>query len=84
MAVKNLVPTGIQSPDRPARSKSLYRLRYPGPVKCPVYSLMRINITGQFDDVSTSFVIELVNTFDRNFVQNTLPFNNPQFRFSLI
>jgi hypothetical protein len=24
-------PTGIRSPDRPARSESLYRLRYPGP-----------------------------------------------------
>ena len=24
-------PTGIRSPDRPARSKSVYRLRYPGP-----------------------------------------------------
>ena len=27
---ENLAPTGIQSPDRPARSQSLYRLRYPG------------------------------------------------------
>jgi hypothetical protein len=26
----NLAPTGIQSPDRPARSQSLYRLNYPG------------------------------------------------------
>jgi hypothetical protein len=25
-------PTGIRSPDRPARSESLYRLRYPGPL----------------------------------------------------
>ena len=24
-------PTGIRSPDRPARSQSLYPLRYPGP-----------------------------------------------------
>jgi hypothetical protein len=28
---KNLAHTGIQSPDRPARGKSLYRLSYPGP-----------------------------------------------------
>ena len=28
---KNLGPTGIRSPDRPARSKSLYRLSYRGP-----------------------------------------------------
>jgi hypothetical protein len=28
---ENLVPTGIRFPDRPARSESLYLLRYPGP-----------------------------------------------------
>ena len=28
---ENLTPTGIRSPDRPARSESLQRLRYPGP-----------------------------------------------------
>ena len=28
---ENLAPTGIRSPDRPARSQTLYRLRYPGP-----------------------------------------------------
>ena len=26
---ENLAPTGIRSPDRPARSQSLYRLPYP-------------------------------------------------------
>jgi len=29
--VENLAPTGIRSPDPPARSESLYRLSYPGP-----------------------------------------------------
>jgi hypothetical protein len=28
---ENLTPAEIRSPDRPARSESLYRLRYPGP-----------------------------------------------------
>jgi len=28
-SVENLAPTGIRSPDRPTRSQSLYRLRYP-------------------------------------------------------
>jgi len=28
---KSRPPTGIRSPDRPARSESLYTLRYPGP-----------------------------------------------------
>jgi hypothetical protein len=27
---ENLAPTGIRSPNRPGRSESLYRLRYPG------------------------------------------------------
>ena len=27
---ENLAPIGIRSPDRPARSESLYRLSYPG------------------------------------------------------
>jgi hypothetical protein len=30
-AAENLTPTRIRSPDRPARSESLYRLSYPGP-----------------------------------------------------
>ena len=29
---ENLAPTGIRYPDRPARSESLYRLRYRGPL----------------------------------------------------
>jgi hypothetical protein len=33
----NLAPTGIRSPDRPARSESLYRLSYPGPRKVTVH-----------------------------------------------
>ena len=28
---ENVAPTGIRSPDFPARSESLYRLSYPGP-----------------------------------------------------
>jgi hypothetical protein len=31
-AAENLTPTGIRSPDRPARSESLYRLSYRGPL----------------------------------------------------
>jgi hypothetical protein len=36
MGAKNLASTEIRSPDRPARSGSLYRLSYPGPPK-PMY-----------------------------------------------
>jgi hypothetical protein len=31
IGAENLAPTGIRSPDLPARSESLYRIRYPGP-----------------------------------------------------
>jgi len=31
---ENLASTGIQPPDRPASSESLYRLSYPGPLFC--------------------------------------------------
>jgi len=33
---ENLAPTGIPSPDRPARSDSLYQLSYPGPLETEV------------------------------------------------
>jgi hypothetical protein len=31
MGAENLAPTGIRSPELPARRESLYRLSYPGP-----------------------------------------------------
>ena len=36
-------PTGIRSPDRPARSQSLYRLSYPAHSQCMYTSLIRTN-----------------------------------------
>ena len=39
---ENLAPTGIRSLDRPARSESLYRLSYPGPLFF-VYSIQEIS-----------------------------------------
>jgi hypothetical protein len=39
MGAENLAPTGIRSPDRPASSESLYRLRYPNP---PILNCMYI------------------------------------------
>ena len=34
IGAEDLAPTGIRSPDIPARSGSLYRLRYPGLLEC--------------------------------------------------
>jgi hypothetical protein len=46
IGVENLAPTGIRSPDLPARSESLYRLRYPGPFYCSgqgeIYFVLRV------------------------------------------
>jgi len=42
---ENLAPTGIRSPDRPARSQSLYRLRYPATnIKIYLTNICRENI----------------------------------------
>ena len=37
---ENLAPTGIRSPDRPARSQSLYQLSYPAHVRTLTVSLI--------------------------------------------
>ena len=46
---ENLAPTGIRSPDRPARSQSLYRLQYPAHYmeKAPFYVLsVKMRLSG--------------------------------------
>ena len=50
---KNLASTGIRSPNRPARSESLYRLSYRGPQSC--------SITGLKDVLNTDFGIIIVS-----------------------
>jgi hypothetical protein len=40
---ENLVSTGIRSPDRAARSQSLYRLSYPAYCDLGIYTIMRQN-----------------------------------------
>jgi len=40
---QNLAPTGIRFPDRPARSQSLYRLRYPAHIMiCILQNFMHL------------------------------------------
>ena len=50
--VENLAPTGNRFPDRPARSQSLYRLSYHGPLrdKC-------VNKTRKACTIFTQFVL---------------------------
>jgi hypothetical protein len=38
----NLASIGIRSPDRPARSQSLYRLRYPPPTPLRIYTYKQL------------------------------------------
>jgi len=51
---ENLVPTGIRSPDRPARSQSLYRLSYPAHMQIQYHIL--------FDDTASSISIHFRRT----------------------
>ena len=44
--LENVAPTGIRSPDGPARSKSLYRLRYPGPLFTQPYQNFELDKAG--------------------------------------
>jgi hypothetical protein len=41
---EKLAPIGIRSPDRPARTKSLYRLRYPRPLQVTYFAEKAHNI----------------------------------------
>ena len=45
---ENLATTGIRSPDRPARSESLYRLSYPG---LHVIRILPVLLSGHFCSV---------------------------------
>ena len=56
--VENLARTGIRPPDRPARSESLYRLRYPGLLSlhlnvCKLFVQGGSNMTGTNCDLFT-------------------------------
>jgi hypothetical protein len=44
--VKNLTPTGIRSPDRPARSQSLYQLSYPAQTEIITAIKRKLNLAG--------------------------------------
>ena len=48
--------TGIRSPDRPARSQSLYRLSYPGP-PLPLYT------SACLDAVGLRFTLQIISVF---------------------
>jgi hypothetical protein len=48
---KNLAPTGIRSPDRPARSQSLYRLSYPSPHTYREQQVKKVKQKGKLSDI---------------------------------
>jgi hypothetical protein len=52
--VRNLASTGIRSPDRPARSQSLYRLSYPGPKQSNYFEKLNFErVVQKLSDQST-------------------------------
>jgi hypothetical protein len=66
---KNLAPAGIWSPDRPARSQSLYRLSYPA----PNFRYLLLNVPFQFNlkkiNFQNMFICNFFLCFD---VKNSL------------
>ena len=54
-------PTGIRSPDRPARSGSLYRLSYPGPPPAGITAITEAIRFARFFCESTSYQILAAN-----------------------
>ena len=52
-------PTGVRSPDRPARTQSLYRLSYSAHRKCTYSPVFRIAVVG----VSSQYMSENLLTF---------------------
>ena len=67
---ENLTPTGIRSPDRPARNESLYRLRYPGPQ-------INILISEELRYPATPFSPEMPDTTISAFLLFNFDLNNP-------
>jgi len=65
------LPTGIRSPDRPARSESLYRLSYPGSYNCHNTRTFTIQVLYL---VSVEFLLFIKSQFTTN-VQNILHLN---------
>jgi hypothetical protein len=51
---EGLAPTGIRSRDRPPRSESLYRLRYPG----PIYLSLRFSILTRYRKRRHTFCLQ--------------------------
>jgi hypothetical protein len=47
---KNLAPTGIRSPDRPARSQSLYRLSYRAHFIVITFTIFTVIVTSSYTD----------------------------------
>jgi len=52
---KNLAHIGIRSPDRPARTKTLYQRRYPGPLQVTYFAETAHNI----NPIATKINVEL-------------------------
>ena len=51
---ENLATTSIRSPDRPARSQSLYRLSYPGPHACIISRTCTLRYNDKYGKVNGS------------------------------
>jgi hypothetical protein len=60
---ENLAPTGIRSPDHPARSQLLYRLSYPAHMNIYIYFCLSINLFWE-TSMSCGYNITIITDID--------------------
>ena len=92
---ENLAPTGIRSPDRPARSQSLYRLSYPAHFS----DVRRIFFSREWKHFETIVAEEYcwamrpirflgvgdgISVWLASLCRHSLPYMNTQFRLALV
>jgi hypothetical protein len=58
---ENLATTGIRSPDRPARSQSLYRLSY----QAHLSKELQVKVQHSVDGKSETYIVKMVNNMIR-------------------
>jgi len=74
--VKNLAPTGIRSPDRPARSQSLDRLSYPGPHHSQYRTALQVSNMYSHQNICFIFLYQcLLSEDEKSQVKNQKSFN---------
>jgi hypothetical protein len=78
---KNLAPTGTRSPERPARSQSLYRLSYPAHKHLYIFHLISFNeLTFIYDSLFRKSWTDAIIKYTHNLLIFYFPFHSLSFQ----